>query len=80
MTTDDFISKVNDLNGVYASKQREDHRMLINIFKTCNHMCFAEVLVKERVLNLFCRPQSTEVAEDVLQELFRLICDYQEEK
>lgn len=80
MTTDDFISKVNALNGVYASKQREDHRMLINIFKTCNHMCFAEALVKERVLNLFCRPQSTEVAEDVFQELFRLIYEYQEEK
>ena len=57
MTTDNFISKVNALNGVYA-----------------------EILVKERVLNFFCRPQSTEVAEDVLRELFRLICDYQEEK
>ncbi len=54
--------------------------MLIYIYKTCTHMCFAEILVKERVLNFFCRPQSTEVAEDVLQELFGLICDYQEEK
>lgn len=80
MTTDNFISKVNALNGIYASKQREDHRMLIYIYKTCTHMCFAEILVKERVLNFFCRPQSTEVAEDVLQELFGLICDYQEEK
>lgn len=80
MTTDDFISKVNALNGVYASKHREGHRMLIDIFETCDDMCFAEIFVKERVLNFFCRPQSTEVAEDVLQELFRLICDYQEEK
>ena len=77
MTTDNFLSKVNALNGVYASKQREDHRMLIYIYKTCTRMCFAEIFIKKRALNFFCRPQSTEVAEDVLQELFRLICDYQ---
>ena len=80
MTTDNFISKVNALNGVYASKHREGHRMLIDIFKMCDDMCFAEIFVKRRALNFFFRPQSTEVAEDVSQELFRLICDYQEEK
>ena len=77
MTTDDFISKVNALNGVYASKHREGHRMLIDIFKTCDDMCFAEIFVKRRILNMFFLPQLTEVAEDVSRELLRLIADYQ---
>lgn len=77
MTTDNFISKVNALNGIYASKQREDHRMLIYIYKTCTHMCFAEIFVKRRILNMFFLPQLTEVAEGVSRELLRLIADYQ---
>lgn len=77
MTTDDFIGKVNDLDGVYASKHREGHRMLIDIFETCNDMCFAEIFVKRRILNMFFLPQLTEVAEDVSRELLRLIADYQ---
>lgn len=77
MTTDDFIGKVNDLDGVYASKHREGHRMLIDIFKTCDDMCFAEIFVKKRILNMFFLPQPTEVAEDVSRELLRLIANYQ---
>ena len=77
MTTNDFIGKVNNLDGVYASKHREGHRMLIDIFETCDDMCFAEIFVKRRILNLFILPQPTEAAEDVSRELLRLITDYQ---
>lgn len=61
MTTDDFISKVNALNGVHASKHREGHRMLIDIFKTCDDMCFAEIFVKRRILNMFFLPDRKSV-------------------
>lgn len=77
MTTDDFIGKVNDLDGVYARKHREGRRMLIEIFKACDDMTFAEIFVKRRILNLFILPQPTEVVEDVSRELLRLIADYQ---
>lgn len=77
MKTDDFISKVNALKGVYARKHREDHRVLIEVFKTCDDMNFAEIFVKRRILNMFFLPQPTEVAEDVSRELLRLIADYQ---
>lgn len=77
MTTDNFISRVNSLDGVYASKHREAHRMLIDVFQACNDMCFAEVFVKRRILNFFTLPQPTEVEEDVSRELLRLIADYQ---
>ena len=77
MTTDDFIGKVNDLDGVYTRKHREGRRMLIEIFKACDDMNFAEIFVKRRILNLFILPQPTEVVEDVSRELLRLIADYQ---
>lgn len=77
MKTNDFISRLNALDGVYAHEHREGRRMLIEIFKSCNDMNFAEIFVKRRILNMFFLPQPTEVAEDVSRELLRLIADYQ---
>lgn len=77
MKTNDFINRVNTLDGVYARKHREGRRMLIDVFQACNDMCFAEVFVKRRILNFFTLPQPTEVEEDVSRELLRLIADYQ---
>lgn len=77
MKTDDFISKVNALDGIYAREHREGRRLLIEVFKACDDMNFAEIFVKRRILNMFFLPQPTEVAEDVSRELLRLIADYQ---
>lgn len=79
MTTNDFISKANALEGVRACTHLEGHRMLIDIFETFNNTCFAEIFVKRRILNFFFLPQPTEVAEDVSRKLLRLIHDYQED-
>lgn len=82
MTTNDFISKANALDGIYAVKHREGKRWLIEIFQRHHDdmsidMSFAELFVERRILNFFVLPQPTEVAEDVSRELLRLIADYQ---
>lgn len=80
MTTDVFIERVNRLSGIHAKSHREGRRMLIDIFEDGeDDMCFAEIFVKKRILNMFILPQPTEVTEDVSRELLRLIYDYQEE-
>lgn len=59
MTTNDFISKANALNGIYAVKHREGKRWLIEIFQRHHDdmsidMSFAELFVERRILNFLC--------------------------
>lgn len=73
LKTNDFISQINHFSYIYAKKQREDNRMVISLFEESKNMCFAQVAVKNRTLDLFVLPS---IPNDEIQELLKLIYKY----